>query len=77
MEGLRLRLKLQHFGPLMRRANSSEKMLMLGERRSGNKRRADFLSPVARTVNDLLAVWSPSPGACRESIMPTSSMVVS
>ena len=30
LEGLMLRLKLQHFGHLMRRANSLEKTLMLG-----------------------------------------------
>ena len=29
LEGLRLRLKLQYFGHLMRRANSLEKTLML------------------------------------------------
>ena len=29
LEGLRLRLKLQYFGHLMRRANSLEKILML------------------------------------------------
>ena len=31
LEGVMLRLKLQHFGHLMWRANSSEKMLMLGK----------------------------------------------
>ena len=30
MEGLMLKLKLQYFGHLMRRANSLEKTLMLG-----------------------------------------------
>ena len=30
MEGLMLKLKLQYFGPLMRRADSLEKTLMLG-----------------------------------------------
>ena len=30
LEGLMLKLKLQYFGHLMRRANSSEKTLMLG-----------------------------------------------
>ena len=41
LEGLMLRLKLQYFGHLMRRADSSEKTLMLGEiggRRSGLQR---------------------------------------
>ena len=31
MEGLMLKLKLQHFGHLMRRADSFEKTLMLGK----------------------------------------------
>ena len=42
MEGLMLRLKLQHFGHLMRRADSLEKTLMLGgiggRRRRGQQR---------------------------------------
>ena len=42
LEGLMLKLKLQHFGHLMRRANSLEKTLMLGKiegrRRSGWQR---------------------------------------
>ena len=41
MEGLMLKLKLQYFGHLMRRADSSEKTLMLGKiegRRSGRQR---------------------------------------
>ena len=42
MEGLKLKLKLQYFGHLMRRADSFEKTLMLekikGERRRGRQR---------------------------------------
>ena len=42
MEGLLLKLKLQYFGHLMRRANSFEKTLMLGKiegkRRRGQQR---------------------------------------
>ena len=42
LEGLMLRLKLQYFGHLMRRADSLEKTLMLGgiggRRRSGRQR---------------------------------------
>jgi len=42
LEGLMLKLKLQYFGHLMRRANSLEKSLMLGKiesrRRSGRQR---------------------------------------
>ena len=42
LEGLMLKLKLQYFGPLVKRADSLEKMLMLGKiegkRRRGRKR---------------------------------------
>ena len=42
LEGLMLKLKLQHFGHLMRRADSFEKILMLGKiegrRRRGRQR---------------------------------------
>ena len=42
LEGLILKLKLQYFGPLMQRADSLEKTLMLGkikgERRRGRQR---------------------------------------
>ena len=42
LEGLMLKLKLQYFGPLMRRADSFEKTLMLrkieGRRRRGRQR---------------------------------------
>ena len=42
LEGLVLKLKLQYFGPLMRRADSLEKTLMLGKiesrRRKGQQR---------------------------------------
>ena len=41
LEGLRLKLKLQYFGPLMRRVDSLEKTLMLegiGGRRRGRQR---------------------------------------
>ena len=37
LEGLMLKLKLQYFGPLMRRVDSLEKTLMLGE--IGDRRR--------------------------------------
>ena len=38
LEGLMLKLKLQYFGHLMRRADSLEKTLMLGRRRRGRQR---------------------------------------
>ena len=38
LEGLMLKLKLQAFGHLMRRADSSEKTLMLGKIEGGRRR---------------------------------------
>ena len=38
LEGLMLKLKLQYFGYLMRRADSFEKTLMLGKMRAGGER---------------------------------------
>ena len=38
LEGLRLKLKLQYFGHLMRRADSLEKTLMLGKIEGGRRR---------------------------------------
>ena len=38
LEGLMLKLKLQYFGHLMRRAESFEKTLMLGKIEGGRKR---------------------------------------
>ena len=38
LEGLMLKLKLQHFGHLMRRTDSFEKPLMLGKIKGGRRR---------------------------------------
>ena len=38
LEGLMLKLKLQYFGYLMRRANSLEKTLMVGKTEGGRRR---------------------------------------
>ena len=38
LEGLMLRLKLQYFGHLMQRTDSSEKILMLGNIEGGRRR---------------------------------------
>ena len=38
MEGMRLKLKLQYFGHLMRRVDSLEKTLMLGKTEGGRRR---------------------------------------
>ena len=41
LEGLMLKLKLQYFGPLMRRTDSFEKTLMLGKIEGGRRRRRE------------------------------------
>ena len=41
LEGLMLKLKLQYFGPLMRRTDSFEKTLMLGKIAGGRRRRRE------------------------------------
>ena len=38
LEGLMLKLKLQYFGPLMQRTDSSEKTLMLGKIEGGRRK---------------------------------------
>ena len=38
LEGLKLKLKLQYFGPLMQRTDSFEKTLMLGKIEGGRRR---------------------------------------
>ena len=39
LEGLMMKLKLQHFGHLMQKTNSFEKTLMLGKTEGGKRRR--------------------------------------
>ena len=54
LEGLLLKLKLQYFGHLMRRANSSEKTLMLGEiegRRRRGRQRMRWLDGILDSVD--------------------------
>ena len=49
-----LKLKLQHFGPLMRRDNSLEKMLMLGKiegRRQREQQRARRLDGITDSMD--------------------------
>ena len=53
VEGLMLKLKLQYFGHLMRRADSLEKTLMLGKtegRRSGQQR-IRWLDAIIESIN--------------------------
>ena len=55
LEGLMLRLKLQYFGPLMWRADSFEKILMLGRiegrRRRRGRQRMRWLDGIADSVD--------------------------
>ena len=55
LEGLMLKLKLQYFGPLMRRANLLEKTLMLGKvegrRRRGGPQRMRGLDGITDSMD--------------------------
>ena len=54
MEGLMLKLKLQYFGNLMRRANSLEKTLMLGKtegRRRKGQQRINWLNGITDSMD--------------------------
>ena len=54
LEGLMLKLKLQYFGHLMRRADSSEKTLMLGGirgRRRRGRQRLRWLDGIADSMD--------------------------
>ena len=53
LEGLMLKLKLQYFGPLMRRADSLEKPLMLGkiEGRRRGRQRMRWLDGITDSMN--------------------------
>ena len=69
LEGLMLKLKLQYFGNLMRRANSFEKTLILGNieggRRRGRQRMSWRASPTQWTwvwVNSGSWWWTGRPG---------------
>ena len=65
LEGLMLKLKLQYFGHLMRRADSSEKTLMLGKiegrRRRGQQR--------MRWVDGITDIIDMGLGGLRELVM--------
>ena len=61
LEGLMLKLKLQYFGHLMRRANSLEKTLMLGKiegRRKRGQQRIRSLDGITNSKDmDLGGLW--------------------
>ena len=53
MKGLRLKLKLQYFGQLMQRTDSSEKTLMLGKTEGKRKREYQRMRWLDTIINSM------------------------
>ena len=82
LEGLMLKLKLQYFGYLMRRADSFEKTLMLEKiegRRNRGQQRMRWLDGITDSMDMGLGGWTPGVGdgqgglACCSSLGHTES----
>ena len=65
MEGLMLKLKLQYFGHLMRRADSFEKTLMLGKIEGGRRRGQQRM----RWLDAIIDTMDMGLGGLRELVM--------
>ena len=58
LEGVTLKLKLQYFGHLMRRADSLEKTLMLGKMKAGERGNRGWLNGITDSVDmNLNQLW--------------------